>query len=250
MALQTLREHNQDAHILFVDLVKAYDTVNRELLWQILARFGIPPRMITILQKLYTKVTYHMNVGGKKTSFESTCGVKQGDNLGPILFIFMIQAVSTTLDKKWNFKTPDFRWHGIKEDGSHKHNPNLKKGTSTSTKGTPFSFWKSYYVDDAAFLFLNREDTEQASKLIMSHFKRFGLTVHSGNKTTNEPSKTEAMHIPRPYQQSTVDDTRDIMLGDGRFFGYCTNFRYLGTTFTPELNDSNESTKQARPSMQ
>jgi len=240
MALQTLREHNQDAHILFVDLVKAYDTVNRELLWQILARFGIPPRMITILQKLYTKVTYHMNVGGKKTSFESTCGVKQGDNLGPILFIFMIQAVSTTLDKKWNFKTPDFRWHGIKEDGSHKHNPNLKKGTSTSTKGTPFSFWKSYYVDDAAFLFLNREDTEQASKLIMSHFKRFGLTVHSGNKTTNEPSKTEAMHIPRPYQQSTVDDTRDIMLGDGRFFGYCTNFRYLGTTFTPELNDSND----------
>jgi hypothetical protein len=33
-------------------------------------------------------------------SFESTCGVKQGDNLG-LLFIFMIQAVSTMLDKKF-----------------------------------------------------------------------------------------------------------------------------------------------------
>jgi hypothetical protein len=43
MALQTLREHNQDAHVLFIDLVKAYGTVNRELLWQILARLGIPP---------------------------------------------------------------------------------------------------------------------------------------------------------------------------------------------------------------
>jgi hypothetical protein len=36
---------------------------------------------------------YHKNVLGKKKSFESTCGVKQGNNLGPILFIFMIQAV-------------------------------------------------------------------------------------------------------------------------------------------------------------
>jgi hypothetical protein len=61
------------------------------------------------------------------------------------------------------------------DDGSHKYNPKLAKGTSTTTKGTPFSFWRSYYVNDAAFLFLNREDIEQASKLIMSHFKRFGL---------------------------------------------------------------------------
>jgi hypothetical protein len=76
--------------LLFVNLVKAYDTVIHELLWQVLKRFGVPPQMIKVLQKLYTNVTYHMNVAGKKKSFESTCGVKQGDNLGPILFIFMI----------------------------------------------------------------------------------------------------------------------------------------------------------------
>jgi hypothetical protein len=102
MALQTLQEHNQEAHMLFVDLVKAYNTVNcpREI-WNTAADDQSP-------KKLYTKVTYHMNVARKKNSSESTCGVKQGDNLGPILFIFMIQAVSMTLDKKWNFKTPDF----------------------------------------------------------------------------------------------------------------------------------------------
>jgi hypothetical protein len=239
-ALQTLREHNHEAHVLFVDLVKAYDTVNRELLWKILARLGVPPQMIRVLQKLYKNVTYHMNVAGMKKSFESTCGVKQGDNLGPILFIFMIQAVSTTLDKKWDFETPDFRWHGMKTNGRHKWNPNLGKGTSTATEGTPFSFWKSYYVDDAAFLFLNRENIVRASKLIMSHFKRFGLTVHSGSKRDDEPSKTEAMYIPRPCQQPTVDDTKEIMIDEDRFFAYCTKFKYLGTTFTPELNDSND----------
>jgi hypothetical protein len=31
-ALQTLREHDQESWVLFVDLVKAYDTVNREML--------------------------------------------------------------------------------------------------------------------------------------------------------------------------------------------------------------------------
>ncbi len=48
------------------------------------------------------------------------------------------------------------------------------------------------------------------------------------------------MHIPRLNQQSTVDDTKEIMIDDERFFGYCTDFKYLGTTFTPELNDSND----------
>jgi hypothetical protein len=107
--------------------------VNRELLWKVLERFGVPPQMIKVLQKLHTNVTYHMNVAGKKQLFESTCGVKQGDNLGPILSIFMIQAVSTTLDKKWDFKTPDLCWHRMKADGSHKYNLNIGKGTNTKT---------------------------------------------------------------------------------------------------------------------
>jgi hypothetical protein len=99
-----LHEHNQESFTLFVDLVvKAYDTVNRELLWQILKKSGIPPQMIKVLQKLYNNVTYQMKIGGKKTKFLSTCGVKQGDNLGPILFIFLMQVVATTQDDKWTF---------------------------------------------------------------------------------------------------------------------------------------------------
>jgi hypothetical protein len=48
--------------VLFVDLVKAYDTVNRKLLWKILEKFGILPQMIKALQKLYMNATYHMTV--------------------------------------------------------------------------------------------------------------------------------------------------------------------------------------------
>ena len=112
LALQTVHEHNQEAYLVFVDLVKAYDTVNRELLFKILESYGIPPNLITILKKLYTDVMIHLKVGSKTETFGSTCGVKQGDNLAPILFIIFMNAVSTMLDELWKnaFKKPGFKW--------------------------------------------------------------------------------------------------------------------------------------------
>ena len=64
-------------------------------------------------------------MGDEETPIASTCGVKQGDNLGPTPFVFLTNAVSTSLDKKWIFEKPNFRWHGVKKDQSPKNNPTL-----------------------------------------------------------------------------------------------------------------------------
>ena len=79
-----------------------------------------------------------MKVGEEEVKIEGTVGVKQGDNLGPILFILLIQAVTSTLDKKWTFDTPNFRRHSLKKDGSIAYNPSLKKKIPKSTLGTAF----------------------------------------------------------------------------------------------------------------
>jgi hypothetical protein len=205
------------------------------MLWMILKSLGVPDSLIDVLKKLYKDVTINLRVGEKLEEFLSTCGVKQGDNLAPILFIFVMHAVSNTLDKKWDFETPDFRWQPDTLDGKPR---GQLCGTRHTTEGTRFSFFKSYYVDDTAFILLSREELVAASKLIVSHFRRFGLTIHTGVKSKNEGSKTEAIHFPRPRQVSSAADTEDIDIDEDRFMSFCTKFKYLGTFFVPTLSDT------------
>ena len=35
--------------LYFIDLQKAYDSVDRTLLWKVLAQFGVPPQMIRVI---------------------------------------------------------------------------------------------------------------------------------------------------------------------------------------------------------
>jgi hypothetical protein len=87
-------------------------------------------------------------------------------------------------------------------------------------------------------VFLSREDLVAASPLIVSHFRRFGLTIHTGVRSKNESSKTEAMHFPRRGQDSSAADEADINLDGDRFFSFTDTFKYLGSTFTKDLSDS------------
>jgi hypothetical protein len=46
-----------------------------------------------------------------------------------------------------------------------------------------------------------------------SHFRRFRLTVHIGVKSKHEGTETEAIHFPRPGQESSAADIEDIEIG-------------------------------------
>jgi hypothetical protein len=84
-ALQQLHKQGQDTHVLLVDLVKAYDSVNRELLWKILNKYGVPKEMITVLKKLHTKVKYLLRVGKEKVEISySRSDTRQQPRTNPI----------------------------------------------------------------------------------------------------------------------------------------------------------------------
>jgi hypothetical protein len=107
-ALSIRRAHNIDTYVLFVDLVKAYDTVNHTLLFEILKKYGIPEELVEVVEIMYKGCKVHVEVVKERKTIDYLTGVQQGDNVAPLLFIFLMLTVSETMKKNWKYKTPTF----------------------------------------------------------------------------------------------------------------------------------------------
>jgi hypothetical protein len=62
------------------------------MLWQILAKFGIPVPLVTVIMKMYADIEVSTSVRKAKATFPSTSGVKQAITL--LLFSFYIRHPS------------------------------------------------------------------------------------------------------------------------------------------------------------
>ena len=45
-------EHDTKAFIFFIDLKKAYDSVPRAAMWHVLAKYGVPDVLISVIRSL------------------------------------------------------------------------------------------------------------------------------------------------------------------------------------------------------
>ena len=84
--------------IAFVDLRKAYDTVNRERLWEVLREAGLGGKFLSIVQGLYQGHRKTVTLGVDKTrQLACSRGLKQGCVLSPLLFALFISDLSRQL---------------------------------------------------------------------------------------------------------------------------------------------------------
>ena len=80
----------------FVDLTKAFDTVSREGLWKIMAKFGCPAKFIAMVRQFHDSMLARVQNDGEFSGpFPVTNGVKQGCVLASTLFSMMFSAMLT-----------------------------------------------------------------------------------------------------------------------------------------------------------
>ena len=96
-SLKAYAPKNLQATILFVDFTKAFDSIHRGKMEQILLEYGIPKETIAAITILYrnTKVKVRSSDGDTEY-FDIVAGVLTGDTLVPYLFIICIDYVLRT----------------------------------------------------------------------------------------------------------------------------------------------------------
>jgi len=246
-AIRKRAEGGRQTYALFVDLIKAFDTVSRECMFLVLAKYGVPEKLITIIKALYTGTTVKFEAKGEVRKFGSTVGVKQGDPLASTLFLFVMQAAMETLTEDENWPK-QLKFLTRKDGVMHQRQiPNdIYNGNMTNFFEIA-ELWASLYADDGAFLFDNRKDLEKGTTLLYSHFERFGMSMHVG--TNGAPSKTEAMYFPKmagaghPGSKGTIT----IKDADGKVVGtveFTESFKYLGKIISSDLSEHADVTKR------
>ena len=83
-------------YLAFVDLEKAFDRVPRKVVWWAMRKMKVPEVLVRTVQAMYHNASARVRVG---TSFSEKIDVKvglhQGSVLSPLLFIMVLQALST-----------------------------------------------------------------------------------------------------------------------------------------------------------
>jgi hypothetical protein len=85
-ALLLRRQHGLETYALSVDLVKAFDTVQHPLLFEILKKYGVPNTLVQVVQKMYKDCSVSCKLEIEEINVKYSTGVQQGGNASPVLF--------------------------------------------------------------------------------------------------------------------------------------------------------------------
>lgn len=92
--IEGIKKKNLPAIMTFIDFKKAFDSVNRSIMFKILYAYGIPDELVNAISDMYrgTKAKV-VSPDGITDYFELHAGVLQGDTLAPYLFVIVLDYV-------------------------------------------------------------------------------------------------------------------------------------------------------------
>ncbi|KAL1447078.1 hypothetical protein WDU94_005521 [Cyamophila willieti] len=207
-ARQTIEKTlEQDTHICiaFVDISKAFDSVNRDALFKILEHIKCPPNILSILKLLHQNTTSSVLIDGESSeSFEVRTGVKQGCVLAPALFLLYIQAIIN--------KAKETVLGGINLTYRTDTNMFNRRGLKSISKVNTTQIRELMFADDAALIEKTPEKLQSLVSAFADAAKSLGLNVNV--------QKTEVMFVNCP--------SKEIKL-NGQTLKEVDVFKYLGS---------------------
>ena len=189
--LENRLKKKKETFACFVDARKAFDRVDRDLLWFRLISMGISGTFLTALRSLYKGVKACVRINGKMTEwFNVDLGVKQVCVLSPCLFSLFFDSLSDE----------------IKALG----------------KGVPFDNEKLsilLYADDVVLLAESESDLQIMLDVLSNWCKKWRLDIND--------TKTQVIHFRNPSKQRSVFQ---FYCGDQEL-KTVSQYKYLGLVF-------------------
>ena len=200
--LEGVRAKNLQATLLFVEFIKAFDSIHRGKMEQIRLAYGLPKETVAAITILYRNTKVQVcSPDGDTEYFDIVAGVLQGDTLAPYLFIICLDNVLRTLIDK------------IRENG-------FELTKKRSRRHPAKTITNADYADDIAIL---ANTSNQAKTLLLSLERAtagIGLHVNA--------HKTEYM---------CYNQTGDITTLDGTPLKLVDKFIYLGSSISSTEKD-------------
>lgn len=207
------QEQHQDLYSTFVDLTKAFDTVSRQGLWKIMAKFGCPDKFIGIVRQFHEGMMARVLDDGEASGdFPVINGVKQGCVLAPTLFSMMFSAM---LNDAFSSSDPGINIH-YRTDGKL-YNPRRLKAV---TKVHNTIIRDLLFADDCALNATSENEMQSSMNKLSKACDNFGLTIST--------KKTEIMYQPapgKPYSEPSIQV-------NGEKLKAVDKFTYLGSTLS------------------
>ncbi|VVC40817.1 Reverse transcriptase domain [Cinara cedri] len=194
--LQKMWEFDK-VYTLFVDFEKAYDSIHRPTLFNILKEFNMPRKLINLIKATMGNFELKIKIASSTSkSFKVTSDLRQGDALSLILFNLVLEKVVRDM--------------------------NISEGITLGLS----KIGLLAYSDDIAIIGDNIEIVKIHCKKLMDAASKVGLRINDG--------KTEYMKLNR---RDRTYRHRESMNVDGHIFHRVPQFKYLETWASRKIEE-------------
>jgi hypothetical protein len=188
--------------------VKEYDTIDHKLLILfLLEKYGVPEPLRRMTATLYENLVISFSLGKEKLEIHQSVGVRQGDNMAPVLFLFVMTAFYDLLDQSYATHDVEIIGFATESDESYRNGQILRHDSKKLHRSARIKIINGLiYVDDTALVFSSRNEMIKALPLAQKLFSDLGMEMHVRKRLDSidpatglqkiKESKSECMFIP------------------------------------------------------